>query len=199
MTDFYEKKYAAYHKRTFLIDPTPWLEPLAARLARGSRILDVGCGSGRDLAWLKKRGYVVTGFERSSGLATLARENAGCEVIEGDFATFDFLDMAMDVIAMSGALVHLPYADFQGVFQNIIGALANRPGPPFAPLISISLKEGRGVYRDPDGRTFYLWQDKALRKIFSICGFIVLDFKRRPSALGSGDIWLSYLLEKQPG
>jgi len=39
----------------------------------------VGCGSGRDLLWMKKQDFDVIGFERSPGLAELARENAGCE------------------------------------------------------------------------------------------------------------------------
>ncbi len=199
MADFYQNNYAAYHERTFLIDPAPWLESLAAGLRPEARILDVGCGSGRDMAWLKKRGYLVTGFERSSGLAGLARENTGCEVIEGDFRTFDFSGMAMDAVVMSGSLVHLPHADLPAVFQNIVQALKNRPDPMFAPLAFISLKEGDGARRDSDGRTFYLWRDKALKKIFTKCGFTILDFKRRPSALATAETWLGYLLTASSG
>ena len=206
MPDFYQDNYIAYHEKTFFVDPAPWLEPLADRLEPGARILDVGCGSGRDLAWLKKHGYLVTGFERSKGLAGLARENTGCEVVPGDFRTFDFSGMAMDAVVMTGVLVHLPYPDLPGVFQNIIRALADRPGKPVsghanhgsASLVSISLKEGDGIYRDSDGRTFYLWQDRELRKIFTGCGFTVLDFRRRPSALNTAETWLGYLLGKQP-
>jgi len=34
---------------------------------------ELGCGSGRDLLWLKNRGFHVIGFERSPGLAELCR------------------------------------------------------------------------------------------------------------------------------
>lgn len=197
MADFYENNYAAYHEKTYLIDPAPWLEPLAARLKPGARILDVGCGSGRDMDWLNKRGYLVTGFEKSSGLAGLARENTGCEVIEGDFRVFDFTGMAMDAVIMAGSLVHLPYADLPAVFQNIISALANNPNSISAPLVYISLKEGQEMYTDSKGRTFYLWKDKTLRKIFFDCDFTVLDFRHGPSALGTDEQWLGYLLEQQ--
>ena len=87
MPDFYQENFKAYHQKTFSIDPSSFLEPLARRLPAEAFILDVGCGSGRDLLWMKKRGFDVIGFERSPGLAELARDNVGCEVIEGDFET----------------------------------------------------------------------------------------------------------------
>ncbi|MGA9179151.1 MAG: methyltransferase domain-containing protein, partial [Desulfobacterales bacterium] len=81
MSDYYQKNYTAYHEKTFSIDPSSFLTPLAQRLPPEAFILDVGCGSGRDLLWMKKRGFEVIGFERSEGLAELARNNADCEVI----------------------------------------------------------------------------------------------------------------------
>ena len=100
MSDFYQNNYRAYHEKTFSIDPSSFLEPFASHLAEDSLILDVGCGSGRDLLWLKNRGFKVIGFERSKGLAELARENVGCEVIEGDFETFDFSTLSVDAIIL---------------------------------------------------------------------------------------------------
>ena len=45
--------------------PAPFLTPLADRLPAGSLVLDVGCGSGRDLCWMKSKGFRVMGLERS--------------------------------------------------------------------------------------------------------------------------------------
>ena len=56
----------------------------------------MACGSGRDLLLMKKRGFDVIGFDRSPALAELARGNAACEVIEGDFETYDFSSMRVD-------------------------------------------------------------------------------------------------------
>ena len=60
----------------------PGGEGNVARMAEGldlheRDVLDIGCGSGRDLKWLRERGFSVTGFERSKGLAALARRHAG--------------------------------------------------------------------------------------------------------------------------
>ena len=57
----------AYHEATFHIDPASFLRPLAERLPPCAVILDVGCGSGRDLRWLRHRGFRAVGMERSPG------------------------------------------------------------------------------------------------------------------------------------
>ena len=150
MNNYYLKEFKEYHQKTFFIEPYDILSPLTKHLSPGVSILDVGCGSGRDLLWLKKRGYKVTGFELSKGLSNLARENAACKVIEGDFRKYDFSKFSYDAIILIGALVHLPYKEFQVVFKGILKALKQNG------LVLISLNEGNGRKNDNTGRTFWL-------------------------------------------
>jgi SAM-dependent methyltransferase len=77
--------------------------PLVEHLTPGSKVLDAGCGSGRDMLWLTERGFNCTGLERSPELAALAREHSGLPVIEADFETFDFSRMNMDAVLLIGA------------------------------------------------------------------------------------------------
>jgi len=191
MLDYYQKNFQAYHEKTFSIDPSSFLDPLAQRIPPDAFILDVGCGSGRDLCWMKKRGFDVIGFERSPGLAELARDNAGCEVIEGDFETYDFSSILVDAVMLVGALVHVPHERFSDVFQNITSAI------PENGSVLITLKEGTGELKAPDGRIFYLWEDPKVRKLFDSLGFKVRDFLSSVSKTGSGDIWMSYVLDKE--
>jgi SAM-dependent methyltransferase len=192
MSDFYQKNYKAYHEKTFSIDPSSFLEPLARRLPAEAFILDVGCGSGRDLLWMKKQGFDVIGFERSLELAELARENAGCEVIEGDFETYDFSTMLVDAVMLVGAMVHTPYERFAEVFKNIAAAISNHGN------VLITLKEGQGDRSDADNRTFYLWKDQKAREMFDALSFMVRDYSKAVSKTGSGDVWMSYVLDKIP-
>jgi SAM-dependent methyltransferase len=190
MSDFYQIKYQAYHQKTFSIDPTSFLYPLVQRLPPEAFILDVGCGSGRDLVWMKKQGFDVIGFERSPGLAELARDNAGCEVIEGDFETYDFSSILVDAVMLIGALVHVPHEGFLKVFKNITSAIPDNGS------VLITLKEGSGDLKDLDGRIFYLWEDQKAREMFDTLGFKVREFSTSVSKTGSDDFWLCYVLDK---
>jgi len=190
MSDYYQKKYKAYHEKTFSIDPSSFLSPLAQRLPPEAFVLDVGCGSGRDLLWMKKRGFDVIGFERSPGLAELARDNAACEVIEGDFESYDFSSALVDAIMLVGALVHVPHQRFSNVFQNITSAISDNGS------VLITLKQGSGDRTDSDGRIFYLWEESKTREVFDTLGFKVCDFSTSVSKTGSGDVWMSYVLDK---
>jgi hypothetical protein len=139
---------------------------------------------------MKNRGFEVIGFEQSPGLAELARDNAACEVIEGDFETYDFSSIFVDAVMLVGALVHTPNERFAEVFKNITSPIARRGN------VLITLKEGSGDRTDADNRTFYLWEDPKAREMFETLGFKVRDFSKSVSKTGSEDFWLSYVLDK---
>ena len=186
--DFYQQHAQDYHHRTVGVDPSAFLTPLAKHLAPGADVLDIGCGSGRDLKWLRERGFSVTGFERSKGLAALARRHAGCTVVEGDFEIYDFSRLQADALLLCGALVHLPHARFEEVFKNILRAL--KPGG----RVLVSLKQGTGFSTVNDGRIFYYWQAKDAEAVFARQKLAVLEFQTGVSQVNRSDIWLSWVL-----
>jgi SAM-dependent methyltransferase len=190
MSDYYKHHFQVYHNRTFLVDPSPFLEPLAANLKTGSTVVDVGCGSGRDILWLKKRGYHVIGLERSSGLAGLARKHTAGRIIEADFETYDFAKLSADALLLIGALVHLPRPKFPVVLKAICRAL-KKTG-----FLLITMKQGTSTATDPHGRKFTLWQNNELRDVFQSLSLTVIDFLRQPSKINTDDIWLGYVLKK---
>ncbi len=189
MTDYYHHHFAAYHKKTFSIDPAPFLAPFAKQLAPGCKILDTGCGSGRDTGWLKNRGFLVTGFERSPGLAHLARENTGCRVIEGDFKTFDFSTLAVDAVICIGSLVHLPHKVLPDIITRISAALSHGEG-----LLFITLKQGTDSVTDSDKRTFYLWGEKEVTAMAHATGFRICNMTHTVSDVNTR--WLGITLQK---
>ncbi len=63
-------------------------------------------------------------------------------------------------------------------------------------IVYLSLKEGTGLNTDDEERTFYLWSDEELRRLFAKDGFNVIEFSRSESAVNSKDVWLGYVLKK---
>lgn len=187
---YYGTNYKTYFQRTVEIDSSGFLGEFAESLPEKAIVWDIGCGSGRDLFWLKKKGFKAVGLEKSPGLARLARRYSGCRVMLGDFEKFDFSSVQAHGILLIGVLVHLPRERFAHALSRIVKGLTENG------LLYISLKQGDGKVVDSEGRVFYLWQDKAVRSIFSELALEVVFFSKNSSALKTGEAWLGYLLRR---
>jgi SAM-dependent methyltransferase len=188
LDNFYEDNHRQYFDSTFGVDPTVFLAPLARLLEPEATILDIGCGSGRDLLWFARHGFRPTGFERSPSLAALARQHAGCPVIEGDFASYDFSGLQFSALIFVGSLVHLLRETFPAILISTCRALV--PGG----LLLITVKEGSGTSLAADGRVFTLWSRADIEKVFTANHLKILDFSRQISRVRPSDVWLGYVL-----
>lgn len=71
-----------------------------AGLGPGSRVLEIGPGTGKATAELARRGFAVTGIELSPELAEIVRRNVPSAEIEvGDFETWEPRKAGFDAIA----------------------------------------------------------------------------------------------------
>jgi SAM-dependent methyltransferase len=190
--DFYTTRADEYREQTLRVDPTEFLTPLVERLEPGARVLDLGCGAGRDLRWLRQRGFRVSGVERSRPLAMFAREYANCPVLEADFTLLDMAAHPCEAILCIGSLVHLEPPEVARLLGRLLNALAPRG------LLFVSLKEGTGTRRLPDGRVFHLWQQQALERLLRKRGD-PLHFRRTVSALRPDETWLGWVVDARGG
>lgn len=189
--DYYDKFSELYNQRTWSVDPTVFLEPLLSFLKPDAEIIDIGCGSGRDLFWLVKHGFKPTGFEKSEGLATLAEKQSGCRVIRGDFSVYDFSSLAFDGLLLIGALVHVPHEELFSILNSILKCL--QPGG----IVLLSQKMGTGCKIDEYGRTFYHWKRSQLNMVIDQIGLDLLQAVENESALGTSEKWLTCYLQLQ--
>ncbi len=188
MTQFYEQNHQQYFKSTIGIDPAAFLTPLTDFLKPQATVLDVGCGSGRDLLWLRQHGFRPTGLEQASSLAQLARDHSGCEVIEADFCRYDFSSWVFDGLVFVGSLVHQPRDTVPGILRSTCRSLVS------GGHVLITMKEGEGTVSSADDCRFTLWAQSELEELFESCGLAILDFSRQVSKLRPEDIWLGYVL-----
>jgi SAM-dependent methyltransferase len=84
------------------------LEKLIARLGLpdGARILDAGCGSGRNMVELSRFG-AVTGIELSETSVAIARQRGAGEAIAGSVLEMPFEDGAFDFAVSLDVIEHL--------------------------------------------------------------------------------------------
>lgn len=78
--DFYERNADAFYDDTVLTDMTPIYERFLLLVRPRGRILDAGCGSGRDTLAFLQRGYQVAAFDGSREMVERAGALTGIEV-----------------------------------------------------------------------------------------------------------------------
>jgi len=87
------------------------------------RILDFGCGPGRDLAAFRSLGHEPIGLEGSPPLAAMARKHSGCEVWEQDFLALKLPAGRFDGIFANASLFHVPCQELPRVLSELRAAL----------------------------------------------------------------------------
>jgi SAM-dependent methyltransferase len=87
------------------------------------RILDFGCGPGRDLMTFRALGHEPIGLEGSPPLAGMAREHSGCEVWEQDFLALNLPSCCFDGIFANASLFHVPRRELPRVLSELHATL----------------------------------------------------------------------------
>lgn len=143
---YYDQNAQDFFARNVSLDMAPAWKAFVDLLPQGGRVLDAGCGSGRDSLFFRKAGFNVTATEASGRLAALASAHTGLAV---QVMTFDQMDWreAFDGIWACASLLHVPREELQGVMRRLRDSLA--PGGVWW----MSFKYGTGE-READGRHF---------------------------------------------
>ncbi len=116
-----------------------------ALLARGSRVLDAGCGTGRVGGELAARGHVVTGVDLDAELLAAARTDfPGSRWLEGNLATLDLRDEAgnrqgFDLVISPGNVLAFVAP---GTAGTVLGALAAHLAPAGRLVVGFSPLKG---------------------------------------------------------
>lgn len=85
----------------------------------GQRILDFGCGPGRDLSTFGALGHTPTGLDGCEAFAAHARTLTGCEVLHQNFFALDLGERQFDGVFANASLFHVPLALLPGVLAEL--------------------------------------------------------------------------------
>lgn len=141
------------------------------------RVLDFGCGPGRDLVAFASLGHLPVGLEGSPRLAAMARSFSGCEVWEQDFLMLDLPAAHFDGIFANASLFHVPSHDLPRVLGELRASLK-----PDGVLFS---SNPRGDNEEGwSGERYAVYHDlEAWRRYLSDAGFAELEHYYRPPGL----------------
>lgn len=165
---YYDKNSQAYMLRTGSADLSRTLDRFLRLVPSGGRVLDYGCGFGRDIRYFEAHELRVVGLDPSREFVEIARRQTSSELILGD--VFTLRNQSFDGIWACASLLHVPSRDVGAVLAALYQCLA--PGGAFY----ASVRLGTGEHRSPDGRLFvdyepeqfaflldqFCWQDRDL-------------------------------------
>ena len=144
--DYYDNNAQEFVNSTFMVDMQSLYQPFLNLLPDFGRILDLGCGSGRDALAFKNMGYKIEAIDYSAELVKQASDLTGIEVRLQSFYDLDEIDTYNGIWACA-SLLHCERHRLVDVLQRIIQSLKANG------VIYMSFKYG-DQDREKDGREF---------------------------------------------
>jgi SAM-dependent methyltransferase len=153
---------------------------VAAMPKNPGKILDLGCGPGRDLVAFKREGHVAIGLDATPAFVEMARQASGCEVWQQSFLSLDLPIAFFDGIFANASLIHVPRAAMVGVLENLWRSLVTDG----AIVMSVGRGTGEGYIACPNGYRYVVgWEYETLSSCLEQAGFSVLHHYYRPPGL----------------
>ena len=188
--DYYNKHAEEFTASTFEVDMESLYQPFLVELQEGARILDVGCGPGRDTLAFKNKGYQVDAIDYSEELVKKASRLTGIPIKLKSFYEVDDYE-AYDGIWACASLLHCERTRLKEVIGKLLSAL--KPNG----VIYMSFKYGNGD-REKDGRQFTDLNEVQVKELLNqwddvsqLKQWITID--QRPNR---SEKWLNILLKK---
>ena len=96
-----------------------YLERLTGGLPDGGRVLDLGCGPGRQAAWLSER-FRVVGVDISiTQLALAGRAAPAASFLLADMSSLQFRPASFDAIAAMYSIIHVPRDEHARLLRDL--------------------------------------------------------------------------------
>src|SRR5205807_7688771 len=105
--NYYDQNADAYAAQTRYVDMSDLYPPFRELVSQGGRILDAGCGVGRDTRYFIEHGYSVISFDASREMVKKCQEYPHAYCLHLSFEDLDFEEV-FDGVWACASLLHLP-------------------------------------------------------------------------------------------
>lgn len=123
--DYYDTNAKAYAEYVDGFYSSEQISAFLALMPLNPTVLDVGCGSGRDVYIMDQAGAHATGLDLASGMIEYAQgKYPDLDFVVGDMTQIPFQDQSFDGIWSHGSLFHLETdEDVRKAFQEFVRVL----------------------------------------------------------------------------
>lgn len=177
--DHYRQHAERFRDGTWCHDVSQNIDALLRHITAQApfRILDLGCGPGRDLLEFTRRGHHAVGVDGCAEFVVMAKEASGCEVWQQDFLDLQLPESTFDGVFANASLFHVPGRFMPDVLRRLF--IAMKPGGVFCS------SNPRGQNQEGwSGDRYGIWYDESRwREVVQRAGFVELDCYYRPQGL----------------
>ena len=189
---YYDKNSQVFFDRTINIDMQDLYQKFLKHVPEEGRILDAGCGVGRDSRFFLNKGYEVVAFDGSLEMVKMASNLLEQDVLHMLFNNMNF-SSEFDAIWANASLLHIPYENLREVFEGFHKALL-----PSGVLYG-SFKYGTSMRRTED-RVFFD-MDEATIEPYLEGLFVPLEVWKNANARSQvapslDKIWLNFIARR---
>ncbi len=157
---------------------------------KGGSIVDMGCGSGRDLKYFAEAGYAASGVDASEGMCKVAHSYSGCPVVCCDALSWA-PESKIDAIWANGSLLHLKVDEIVSFLKTKMDYL--KPDG----VIYFSMKAGISEGFDQTGRYFTPFSESIIDSVLAEGRIKVIERWTETDSLGrEGFHWEAIILGK---
>lgn len=153
--DYYNKNSEEYFNSTLNVDMTNTYKEFLKLVPKDGKILDLGCGSGRDSMNFMKLGYEVIAVDGAKKLAKRASVLLRKEVIVSTFEELELKEKFHGIWACA-SLLHIKREDLKIVLNNLYNNLDDNG------VFYMSFKYGEKEYVDDKNRYFNCFTDESI-------------------------------------
>ncbi len=176
----YETTAESFREGTWDHDVSQNRAALIAAMPRNpGRILDFGCGPGRDIVAFQSEGQEVIGLDATPAFVEMARQVGG-EVWQQNFLNLNLPEQFFDGIFANASLLHVPHSEMLRVLQDLYRSLV----PGGAIVMSLARGQGEGFVDRLTGQRYTsYWEYETMSPLLAQAGFTIDHHYYRPPGL----------------
>lgn len=196
--NFYNRAYKSLIQNYESADISNTQTLLIKTFNKKNKLLEIGCGSGRDASFMIKKGYDVIAIDGSKNMIDEAKKihpELSNKLLFKTLPNDLEFDIKFDSIYSIATLMHLSENDLKNTLSKIYNLL-NQNGK-FLMSVSLSRDDIDENGFDDKGRFFLVLSSEKWLNLLENIGFKMLETKTNSDGLGRGGIeWLTMVVQK---